>query len=908
MLLTVQLLEREAELTALRSLLEAARDGYGGTALVEAPAGQGKTTLLRALRAGAGGMRVLSATGAELERDFAFGIVRQLFEDELFGSDDARRARLLAGSAQFATHVVEGGGYEPALSNDACHVRLHGLARMAANLAEEKPLVLLVDDAHWADPGSLQALGMLARRIDELPIALIVAARPAELEQLEPLAKATVLHPQALSAKAVEALLDDLGELDPAFVSAVVDTTAGNPLLVRELQRTLLEAGFAGRADEAEGVRRTVPGTITRMVRTRLAAVSPEARALARAAAVIGSRAAVLAGIDAPAATRAHAELADANLLERHGLTFTHPMMREATLAGVVAGERSELHRRAAELLLGAGADEREVAAHYMAAAPAGDPLAAQVLTAAGEHASAAGDTGVAIELLRRASEELPPSPELLLALGLAEGRLGLPEAHEHLAAAMAGDDAVAARAAQARGRLLVLSGRARHAVEVLREGIERARTTTPATSRSPLAAAFGVAAPALLGAASPEGVATDLAAELEDDLLDALIYDPDLAAEREALLQRAEPRPAVLAFRAFDAAATGAPADTVRELARQALAGGALLRGNGIERPAVQYAIEALMAVEAADEARAGLDELAAVARRAGSRVGAGVVALLRARWEHEFGDLEAAADAARSALEIQASLLRHGPSTPVRVALAAALFDAGDIDGAERALAGAHMPERGIPICGFHTLRARILLARGRAAEALEDVRTQIALEQRRGWVQTFREYMRATLVTALAEAGHIEEALQTADQALETARERGLAASESRLLIARARLAIAREDELAYLEAAVAAARRSRSALNQAEAFERSAPRCAAPAAGPMRASRCGKRANWPSAPAPRASNSASTRSWSSPARVRSASPRRASTGSRPPSDASPSWPRPAVAIVRSPTSCS
>jgi DNA-binding CsgD family transcriptional regulator len=229
-------------------------------------------------------------------------------------------------------------------------------------------------------------------------------------------------------------------------------------------------------------------------------------------------------------------------------------------------------------------------------------------------------------------------------------------------------------------------------------------------------------------------------------------------------------------------------------------------------------------MAVEAADEARTALDELAAVARRAGSRVGAGVVALLRARWEHEFGDLEAAADAARSALEIeiQASLLRHGPSTPVRVALAAALFDAGDIDGAERALAGAHTPERGIPICGFHTLRARILLARGRAAEALEDVRRQIALEQRRGWVQTFREYTRATLVTALAEAGHIEEALQTADQALETARERGLAAGESRLLIARARLAIAREDELAYLEAAVAAARRSRSALNQAEAL--------------------------------------------------------------------------------------
>ena len=197
-------------------------------------------------------MRVLSATGAELERDFAFGIVRQLFEDELFGSDDARRARLLAGSAQFATHVVEGRGYEPALSNDACHVRLHGLARMAANLAEEQPLVLLVDDAHWADPGSLRALGMLARRIDELPIALIVATRPAELEQLEQLAKATVLHPQALSAKAVEALLDDLGELDPASSARSSTRRRATRCSSASCSARLLEAGFTGRADEAE--------------------------------------------------------------------------------------------------------------------------------------------------------------------------------------------------------------------------------------------------------------------------------------------------------------------------------------------------------------------------------------------------------------------------------------------------------------------------------------------------------------------------------------------------------------------------------------------------------------------------------------------------------------------------------
>ena len=125
-------------------------------------------------------------------------------------------------------------------------------------------------------------------------------------------------------------------------------------------------------------------------------------------------------------------------------------------------------------------------------------------------------------------------------------------------------------------------------------------------------------------------------------------------------------------------------------------------------------------------------------------------------------------------------------------------------------------------MPVSGFHALRARIHLARGRAAEALEDLRAQLALEERRGWVRTFREYTRATLITALAETGHLEEAFEVAERELALARERGLPATEARLLLARARLAIAREDELALLETAVAAARRSPSALVQAEAL--------------------------------------------------------------------------------------
>ena len=268
-----------------------------------------------------------------------------------------------------------------------------------------------------------------------------------------------------------------------------------------------------------------------------------------------------------------------------------------------------------------------------------------EVLTAAGERALAQGDTDVAVDLLRRALDEAPATPELLLALGAARGTARTARAPTRTWPRRRAPRT--RRSPRARRRPARACSSSPAAPVAPPRCCARA-SHAPATSRTPSVLEAALGSPRVAGHA-------DLAAELEEDLLDALIYDPDLAEERRQLLFGAEPRPAVLAFRAFDRAAAGAPADEVRALALQALAGGALLAGNGIERPALQYAIEALMAVEAADEAKAALDQVAEAARRAGSRVGAGVVALLRTRWEHEFGDLEAAADAARCALEIQ-------------------------------------------------------------------------------------------------------------------------------------------------------------------------------------------------------------------------------------------------------------
>ncbi len=255
------LLERDGELDLLREVLRGARAGEGRVAVIEAPAGNGKTALLRTLRreAAGDGFRVLSATGAELERQFPLGLVRQLLEVELHGSDEQRTARLFAGAAALAGPLFDPDP-DAMAGLDVSHARLHGLFWLTANLAEEAPLLLVVDDAHWGDRASLRFLDGLARRIEDLPAALAVAARPAEpgaeQELLDGIAagpSATVVRPPAFSAAAVRSVVEDaLGSpVEPEFAGAAFETTGGNPLLVRELARTLVAEGFAGRAAEA---------------------------------------------------------------------------------------------------------------------------------------------------------------------------------------------------------------------------------------------------------------------------------------------------------------------------------------------------------------------------------------------------------------------------------------------------------------------------------------------------------------------------------------------------------------------------------------------------------------------------------------------------------------------------------
>ncbi len=166
-------MEREGELAAIGGLVEAALAGSGRLLVVDGAAGVGKTRLLEeaSRAAGAAGMDVVRARGVALEDQFAFGVVRQLFEGILAGASAAERAELLSGAAGLAGALLGfvAPGEQPRPAVDVSFATLHGLYWLCFNLAARKPLFVVVDDAHWADGPSLRFLSFVAARLEGLP-------------------------------------------------------------------------------------------------------------------------------------------------------------------------------------------------------------------------------------------------------------------------------------------------------------------------------------------------------------------------------------------------------------------------------------------------------------------------------------------------------------------------------------------------------------------------------------------------------------------------------------------------------------------------------------------------------------------------------------------------------------------
>jgi hypothetical protein len=208
----VPLLEREAELAAMNAVVDAAYSGAGRVIAIEGRAGMGKTRLVAEARALAAetGFEVLVARSADLEQEFAYGVVRQLFEPYLASLPLDEREEVMAGTAGLADRLFGDEALTGAASGDVSFAVLHGLYWLAANLAARSPTAIVIDDLHWTDAPTLRWLTYLARRLEGLPLVVVLGLRPPEqsvekelLTELIADPSALVIRPTALSVTSV---------------------------------------------------------------------------------------------------------------------------------------------------------------------------------------------------------------------------------------------------------------------------------------------------------------------------------------------------------------------------------------------------------------------------------------------------------------------------------------------------------------------------------------------------------------------------------------------------------------------------------------------------------------------------------------------------------------------------------
>jgi DNA-binding CsgD family transcriptional regulator len=691
---------------------------------VEGVPGIGKSRLLDAAaqRALAGGMQVLRARGGVSERDLPFGLVVQLFEHRLNTAGEPERQQLLSGAAGLAAPLFDGRPWGRSLPDDhsALASLIHGLHWLATNLATRQPLLLAVDDVHWADAASLRALVYLAQRVEELPIAIVASLRSGETTAAPPAlgalarhAGARILRPEELSPRAVAALVRTawFPAADDAFCGACAEASGGNPFLLGELLLAMRAGDVAPAAPE---VRRLAPESVARAVLRRVEALSPQAAALARAAAVLGDdvrlgHAAALADIDPQTAERAAEALTGAAVLAHaEPVTFAHPVVRAAILAAVPEHARRRLHVRAAALLHAAEAPVERVAAQLLEASRAGEPWAVDVLRVAAERALARGVPETAARHLARALEEpLERDARVLTLLDLGRARLmsGDPEALAPFeeARTLGADPQVAARALLGLGEALFALGRTGDAADAFHAGLDVAgHDTQVARELRAKVVGLSVVEPGL----RPE----------------ALRYATDVARLRGPLTV---PDRAVLATLAVQQVFTLQPHELARDVAGRALGDGELIAAESSDGLTWMQANAVLTWSDDLVGAIAQSTAAVSDARRRGSVTGFATASYCRATPHFWSGRLDDASADAQQALDGR----RFGWAmyvAPAAAVLAWSLVEQDDLDGADAALA----PVLGtldtvLPQFAAYALhaRGRLHAARGDHAGALAD-----------------------------------------------------------------------------------------------------------------------------------------------------------------------------------------
>ena len=446
--MTGLLYERTRETASIDAALARLEDGRGTSLLLEGRAGRGKSTLVEYAveRARERGARTLVARARHLTSGAPFEVLRRLLGPAI---EEAGGVDALEGAAKFAIPLFTPGA-------DLSHGVDYGCQWLIAWLAERAPLVLAIDDAHWADGASLRVLLDVQAEISFQRVAMLIASRPVENPEIQRLLAALaaypdceVLTPGTLSRAAVADLVAErLGQpADDAFVDECLKVSRGNAFYVRELLRPFESASKPDVRAFVEN------GTLSlrRTVSWRLGELGPDATELAQAAAVLGDGCSL----------HQAAELARPRRRRRGarggapgGRQRLRPRRPDRVPAPAAAGRgRGGATRRglggaaraggADPLVHRRGPGNRRPAPDGLPGS--GDAAVSAYLCEQGQVALEAGSVEVATRLLRRALDEPAPPDQrdgILLWLGRAEHlALDLDAAREHLETAFASSD-----------------------------------------------------------------------------------------------------------------------------------------------------------------------------------------------------------------------------------------------------------------------------------------------------------------------------------------------------------------------------------------------------------------------------------------------------------------------------------
>jgi DNA-binding CsgD family transcriptional regulator len=759
-----EMVGRTAELAVARSALRGVAQGRGGVVVVQGPPGSGRTSLLSALVAeGASpGARVLWARASPPDRSVPFGVVRQLLEPWWRAAGDGERAAVLTGAARGAAALFDSGRGDPR-DGAAEREMVHAAYWLSRDLASGAPLVVAVDDLHWADLPSQDLVRLLATAAHDLPLAVLVTALPepyltpsAALEEVYAAPGATAVPLAPLAAADVETLLTAAfgAPVGGRFAAACVAVSGGNPLLLTELLAELLRLGRTPWDESAAAVGELLPPRAVRQVRRWREWLPPAAITVTETLAVLGDRAepghvAALSGLPQADVDDAVRWLVSAELVtgtDRPGLV--HGLFGRVVYTGLDTRSRTSLHARGAQLLAADGLPAERVAPHLAALPPAGDAARVRALLPAARDAMSAGRPADAVRWLRRALREPPRGrlrAEVLLALGVAERRARLVGAADRLVAAVdaaGGGVWAGAEATVELGVALAAEGRTEEAVAVL-------RAAASTRSASPGLRDVARVELVLLGEKPPEGPPEGPAPALHQAVQ---LLRSGASAERVAL--------AVEGF----LASRGTRLDPVdRDLESLAVAGWLLLAADRPER---------------AGWVAAGLLERAS---GGGAVLAASGAQALQAAVALHAGRLAEARDLARAVRAGAASAEVAGPAHAWATAvLVESLVHAGRLAEADAALRtrSGFDPSAGLTTLGLLRVRGLLRVAQDRLEEAVADLAEVDRLAAAAGPGVAGAVAHRVPLATALYRLGRLTDARAVADAELSWARRFGAA----------------------------------------------------------------------------------------------------------------------------------